>query len=206
MTVDYVDMTASRKTLLSGVAALALLAAGATALLQMNPAPAVVPSSQAIGGPFKLKTGRGEIVTDRDFRDKWLLVYFGYTHCPDICPTTLAEIVQTIDLLGAAGAGVQPIFITIDPARDTPPVLRQFVRAFHPKLIGLTGSEAEIAAVAKEYAIYYKKQAPAAGAEGYLMDHSRMTTLFGPKGEPIAIITQDKDAAAVVADIERWAH
>jgi protein SCO1/2 len=104
----------------------------------------------------------------------------------------------------ALAARVQPIFISIDPARDTPAALKQFVRAFHPRLIGLTGSDAEIAAVAKEYAIYYKRQDAPAGAAGYLMDHSRQTVLFGPTGDPIALIPQDRDAEVIAAELERW--
>jgi protein SCO1/2 len=183
-------MTASRKTLLSGVAALALLAAGATALLQMNPAPAVVHSSQAIGGPFKLKTGRGEVVTDRDFRDKWLLVYFGYTHCPDICPTTLAEIVQTIDLLGAVGAGVQPLFITIDPERDTPDVVEAYVKALDARIIGMTGTPAEIAATAKSYKVHYAKaQSKTRNGQDYQMEHSSFVYVVGPDGRYVTLFT-----------------
>jgi protein SCO1/2 len=183
-------MTASRKTLLGGVAVLAFLAAGATAVLLMKPAPAVVHSPQAIGGPFKLKTGRGDIVTERDFRDKWLLVYFGYTHCPDICPTTLAEVVQTIDLLGAAGAGVQPLFITIDPERDTPDVMDAYVKALDARIIGMTGTPAEIAAAAKGYKVHYAKMESKSGnGRDYQMEHSSFVYVMGPDGRYVTLFT-----------------
>ena len=163
-----------------------------------------------IGGPFTLTDQDGRKVSDSAFAGKYRLIYFGYTFCPDICPTDVQTLMKGYKELEKSNSGlaakIQPIFITIDPARDTPDKVKQFVRAFHPKLIGLTGSEAEIAAVARHYAIFYKKQEPAEGSEGYLMDHSRQAMLFGPQGEPIALITQDKDAAAVVADLERWAH
>ena len=163
-----------------------------------------------IGGPFTLTDQDGRRVSDRDFAGKYRLIYFGYTYCPDICPTDVQTLMKGYRKLEKSDPGlaarIQPIFITIDPERDTPEKVKQFVRAFHPKLIGLTGSESEIAAVAKDYAIYYKKQAPAAGAEGYLMDHARQALLFGPQGEPIALVAQDKDADAVVADLERWAR
>lgn len=163
-----------------------------------------------IGGPFTLTDQDGHRVSDSDFAGKYRLIYFGYTFCPDVCPTDVNTLMRGFRKLEAdrpdLAAKIQPIFITVDPARDTPPVLKQFVRAFHPKLIGLTGSEAEIAKVAKEYAIYYKKQPAPTGAAGYLMDHSRMATLYGPKGEPIALIAQDKGPDAVVADLERWVH
>jgi len=164
----------------------------------------------AIGGPFSLMDQDGRTVRDSDFTGKYRLIYFGYTYCPDVCPTDVQTLMKGFKKLEAdrpeLAAKIQPIFITVDPARDSPDKLKQFVRAFHPRLIGLTGSEADIAAVAKRYAIYYKKQPPVPGTEGYLMDHSRQAMLFGPKGEPLAIITQDKGADAVVADLERWAR
>ena len=163
-----------------------------------------------LGGPFTLTDQDGRKVSDSAFAGKYRLIYFGYTFCPDVCPVDVQTLMKGYRTLEkddpALAAKIQPIFITIDPARDTPDKLKQFVRAFHPKLIGLTGSEAEIAAVAKQFAIFYKKQPAAEGSEGYLMDHSRQAMLFGPQGEPLALITQDKDADAVVADLERWAH
>ena len=184
-------------------------------LLMLAPLPGCGGVSEApplqgarIGGPFTLTDQDGRKVSDRDFAGKYRLIYFGYTYCPDICPTDVQTLMKGYRKLERSDPGlaarIQPIFITIDPERDTPEKVKQFVRAFHPKLIGLTGSESEIAAVAKDYAIYYKKQAPAAGAEGYLMDHARQALLFGPQGEPIALVAQDKDADAVVADLKRW--
>jgi len=182
-------MIASRKALLGGIAVLALLAAGATAVLLMNPAPAVQ-SAQAIGGPFKLKTSRGDVVTERDFRGKWLLVYFGYTHCPDICPTTLAEVVQTIDLLGAAGAGVQPLFISIDPERDTPEVMDAYVKALDARIIGMTGTPADIAAAAKGYKVHYAKmETKSSDARDYQMEHSSFVYVMGPDGRYMTLFT-----------------
>ena len=167
-------------------------------------------AGSSIGGPFALTDQDGRKVSDSDFAGKYRLVYFGYTFCPDVCPVDVQNLMKGYRKIEAQNpvlaAKIQPLFITIDPARDTPPALKQFVRAFHPKLIGLTGSEAEIAAVAKQYAVYYKKQDPAPGAQGYLVDHARQAMLFGPKGEPLALITQDRGADAVVADIERWAR
>ena len=176
-----------------------------------------------IGGPFTLTDQDGRRISDTGFAGKYRLIYFGYTMCPDVCPTDVQTLMKGYRKIEESrpelAAKIQPIFITIDPERDTPPVLLQFVRAFHPKLIGLTGSEGEIAAVAKQYAIFYEK-VPAKQARGdprspaqfaadekdnYLMDHSRQATLFGPEGQPLALITQDKGADTVVADIERWA-
>jgi protein SCO1/2 len=104
----------------------------------------------------------------------------------------------------AKSAKVQPVFITVDPARDTPAALKQFVGAFYPRLIGLTGTDAQIAAVAKAYATTYRKQPAPAGSSGYLMDHQRTAILFGPDGKPIALLPIDANADAVVADLEKW--
>lgn len=163
-----------------------------------------------IGGPFTLIDQDGRKVSDRDFAGKYRLIYFGYTWCPDVCPLDVQHLMQGFKKLEkddpALAAKIQPIFVSVDPARDTPPALKAFVSAFHPRLVGLTGSEAEIAAVAKEYAIYYKKQDKAPGATGYLMDHSRQTVLFGPAGEPIALIPQDKSGDEIAAELKRWAR
>ena len=163
-----------------------------------------------IGGPFALTDQDGRTVRDTDFAGKYRLIYFGYTFCPDVCPVDVQILMRGYRQLEKdrpeLAAKIQPIFISVDPERDTPSVLKQFVGAFHPKLIGLTGTPAQIAAVAKEYAIFYEKQPAPQGAAGYLVDHSRQATLFGPKGEPLALITQDKDAATVVSDLERWVH
>ena len=207
-------------------------AAWAALLLALSPALLTGCGSQTeqpplagatLGGPFTLTDQDGRRISDTGFAGKYRLIYFGYTMCPDVCPTDVQTLMKGYRKIEESrpelAAKIQPIFITIDPERDTPPVLLQFVRAFHPKLIGLTGSEGEITAVAKQYAIFYEK-VPAKQAKGdprspaqfaadekdnYLMDHSRQATLFGPEGQPLALITQDKGADTVVADIERWA-
>lgn len=160
-----------------------------------------------IGGPFTLTNQDGQRVTDKDFAGKYRIVYFGYSYCPDVCPVDLQLLMQGLRLFerqdAAAAAKVQPIFITVDPARDTPEVLKTYVAAFHPRLVGLTGSEQEIAAAAKVYAVYYRK-AENAGASEYLMDHSRQTYLMGPDGKPIALLPQDETPQAVAAELARW--
>lgn len=162
-----------------------------------------------MGGPFTLTDQDGKRVSDTQFRDRYRLVYFGYSFCPDVCPVDVQKLMQGFRLLEqrdpARAARIQPIFITVDPARDTPPVLKQFVSAFHPRLIGLTGSEAEIAAVAKEYAIVYRK-APGATPGSYLMDHSRQTVLYAPDGAPVALIPQDGTAEEIATELGRWAR
>jgi protein SCO1/2 len=160
-----------------------------------------------MGGPFTLTDQNGRRVSDRDFAGKYRLVYFGYTFCPDVCPVDMQAIGAGLRRFEAdqpaRAARVQPIFISVDPARDTPQVLRQFVAAFHPRLIGLTGSEAEIAQVAREYRIYYERGEPGAGGS-YTVDHTRMAVLYGPQGEPIALIPHDSGPAGIAAELERW--
>lgn len=162
----------------------------------------------AIGGPFTLTDQNGAQVSDSQFAGKYRLIYFGFSYCPDVCPVDLQKLMQGLKLVEqqdpALGAKIQPIFITVDPARDTPPVLRQYVAAFHPRLIGLTGSEAEIAAVARKFAIYYRK-AEQPGASEYLVDHARQAMLFDPAGKPLALIPQEDTPEKIAAELERWA-
>ncbi|WP_231639068.1 SCO family protein [Sphingomonas profundi] len=160
-----------------------------------------------IGGPFSLIDQDGRAVSDRQFAGRYRLVYFGYTFCPDVCPTDLQTLMKGLTRFeaqdAARAARVQPIFVTVDPERDTPAVLKAWVAAFHPRLIGLTGTPAQIAAVAKEYAVYYKKvETP--GTASYLMDHARQAVLFGPQGEPLALIPQDDGPEAAAAELAKW--
>jgi len=135
----------------------------------------------SIGGPFELVSAGGERVSDGRFRGRYMLVYFGYTFCPDVCPTELATMSQALDLLGEAARVVQPVFITVDPARDTVAVLAEYRPHFHPSFTMLTGSEGEIAAVAKAYRVYYAR-AGDADDENYLMDHTSFVYLMDENG------------------------
>jgi protein SCO1/2 len=137
-----------------------------------------------IGGPFMLINQDGRTVSDRDFRGRLMLVYFGYTYCPDVCPTELQNMALALDALGADAAKVQPIFVTIDPARDTPEQLKSYVASFHDRLIGLGGSAEAIAAAAKAYRVYYARGG-GSGAD-YLMDHSGFVYLIGRDGAYVA--------------------
>lgn len=141
-------------------------------------------TNPALGGPFSLIDHTGKAVTDMDFRGKFMLVFFGYTFCPDICPTELQVIADSLDILGESGAVVQPLFITVDPERDTPEELADYVAAFHPRLLGLTGSAEQIAAAAAVYkASYVKLEDPGSGEDAsYFMGHSSSTYLVGPGG------------------------
>ncbi|WP_298692691.1 SCO family protein, partial [uncultured Sphingomonas sp.] len=162
------------------------------------------------GGPFALISQDGKPVTDKDFAGRYRAVYFGYSFCPDVCPTTLQALMQGLHAFTAGNpvlsARLAPIFITIDPERDTPVVLKQYVGAFGPELEGLTGSPAAIAAAARAYGVYYKKEPATKGGTGYLMDHSSQAILFGPDGQPIALIPTDQGAKAVTDTFAQWVH
>jgi cytochrome oxidase Cu insertion factor (SCO1/SenC/PrrC family) len=158
-------------------------------------------SASLVGGPFVLQDGNGKQVTDRDFRGKYMLVYFGYTFCPDVCPTTLNEVSEALDHLGAKADKLQPIFITVDPKRDTPAVVKQYAAAFTPKLLGLTGTADEIAKVANEYRVYYAEHRTGPGPNDYTMDHSSVLYLMGPDGQFIAPIRTDETGPEIAADL-----
>ena len=160
-----------------------------------------------MGGPFTLTSHDGRRVSDSDFAGRYRLVYFGYTFCPDVCPVDAQTIGAGLRRFEAQDPGraarVQPIFVTVDPARDTPEVLRAFVANFHPRMVGLTGSEAEIARMARAYGVYYQRGDPSPGG-GYLVDHWRGIVLYGPQGEPVAIVPHDQGPDALAAELDRW--
>jgi protein SCO1/2 len=188
-----------------------LVAALLLGLAACNTQPAAEPplAGASIGGPFTLTDQNGRQVSDTAFAGKYRMVYFGYTFCPDVCPTALQHLMQGLKTFTAdapnLAAKIQPIFITVDPQRDTPAVLKQYVAAFNPRLIGLTGSEAQIAAVAKRYGVFYQR-AENAGSSDYLMDHMSQALLFDPDGKPLALLPQEQDGAAIAAELAKWVH
>jgi len=190
--------------------ALALLIAGALSLAGCGAsAPAEEPPLRgaAIGGDFALTASDGRTVKWGDFKGKYRVVYFGYAFCPDVCPTDMQRVAQGLKVLKgqdpAKAAKIQPIFITIDPERDTQKVVGEFAAAFSPDIIGLTGTPEQIAATAKAFKVYYAKGETTPGG-GYLVDHSNITYLFGPDGAPIATLPTDKGADAVAAELAKW--
>lgn len=175
---------------LTGFALVALLGLGAFVLYTSDLRPGAA-TETPIGGPFALTAHDGSLVTDRSFRGKWLLVYFGYTHCPEVCPATLASLAAVLQRLGALATELQPVFVTIDPERDDPARLRGFLRQFGPRFIGLTGTSAEIAAMAKQYRVYLKKVAMQ-GSTGYLMEPSSCIYVLDPKGQYVTLLRADQ--------------
>lgn len=178
------------KIRLSVIVVVALVLAAVGAFLSMQNSGAntgkVRTEGQAlIGGPFQLTDQTGRTVTDADFRGKFMLVLFGYTYCPDICPTELDVMTSAMNALGDKAKLVTPIFITIDPERDTQEKMASYVKNFHPQLIGLTGAPEATAAAAKAYRVYASKVKDAASAADYLMDHSAFIYLMGRDGRYI---------------------
>lgn len=161
--------------LLVGIIAAGLILRGGAS----EPVAASKTESVPIGGAFHLVDQDGKSVTDQTYRGKWLLVFFGFTNCPDVCPTTLNDVALVLDQLGPLAASVQPLFITVDPERDTPEIMKAYAEAFHPSIVGLTGTPAQIAEVAAAYRVYYKKVPQ---GESYSMDHSGITYVMTPDG------------------------
>ena len=144
----------------------------------------VAQGAARIGGPFSLLDEEGKPVTDADFRGRYMLVYFGFTYCPDVCPTSLNRNMQALDQLDEAQAGkVQPILISVDPERDTPQHMKDYVGHFGPALRGLTGTPEQVIAAAKAYGVYFAKVPNAADPQNYLVDHTSITYLMGPDGK-----------------------
>jgi len=175
------------------------------AAIQLDAQQSMPPNTAKIGGPFTLTNQDNHKVSDTNFRGKYLLVYFGYTYCPDLCPTGLTSIAHALDQLGDDVNKVQPLYITVDPERDTPAKLKEYIASFHPKIIGLTGTAQQIASVAKEYQVYYKK-GEMVDENDYIMDHSSLIYLMDPNGQFISTFNEEVDPAALVKGLRAaWA-
>ncbi len=179
--------------LLGVTAGLLVLAAGVLWML----GGAVPPAAGGIGGPFRLQGSDGQVVTERSFPGRTLLIYFGYASCEDVCPVTLSAVADALQALGGRGDRIQPLFITVDPARDTPEVLRRYVAGFSPRLLGLTGTPDDLRRVQREYHIASTVH------PGEVLDHTSVLLLVGPDGRLLAPIRADEGGTAMAADIAR---
>lgn len=150
-------------------------------------------SEVKIGGDFTMVDHKGRTVTDNDFLGKPMVVFFGFTYCPDICPTTLSRLSSLLDKLGSDAEKVNVVLVSVDPERDTPEALAQYLQSFHPQITGLTGSQDQLASFAKKYKAYYKKVPAADG--NYTMDHTAAVLLFDRGGKFIAPLNRDEDEA-----------
>jgi protein SCO1/2 len=156
----------------------------------------------AVGGPFNLLDQNGKTVSDRDFKGHPFLVFFGFTHCPDVCPTTLFDVSEILRALGPDADRTRALFITVDPERDTPAVMKDYLSSFDPHLSGLTGDPAEVAAVAKAYRVYYKK-VPLDGGN-YTMDHTAIVYLMDKEGRFVSPFSLKRPTEAAAADLRRY--
>ncbi len=193
------------RPVLAGIAALALSACGAeTEAVDPGEPPL---AGATIGGEFELQNIAGETVRWSDFDGQYRIVYFGYAYCPDACPTDVQRTMQGYSQFAEEkpeqAARIKPIFVSVDPARDTPDVIEQFTNAFSKDLIGLTGTPEQVKAAADTFGVYYTKFDERPDGS-YLMDHSRIAFLFGPDGEPITMLPHDLGADAVAAELAKW--
>ena len=156
-------------------------------------------SQSLIKSEFELIDHQGRKVTAKDYRGKWQLVFFGFTFCPDVCPTTLATVSQAMDMLGEEAERVTPLFITVDPDRDTPEIMAEYVSAFHPRMIGLTGSPEQIKSAAKAFRVYYAKAPQKDAPDGYLMGHSGFVYLMTPEGTYDDVFSNERDTPETIA-------
>jgi cytochrome oxidase Cu insertion factor (SCO1/SenC/PrrC family) len=196
-------MIRTPQALVPYVFALAFLAAGALwhASESLGPGRVRVTGVADVGGSFALLDQNGQTRTDADFRGRWMLIYFGYTHCPDVCPTTLSLMSEVLSRLGKRASRVAPIFITVDPARDTPDVLKAYLASFDPRFVGLTGPASHIASAAANYRVYVSRHALPGG--GYAMDHSSVIYLMSPAGKFAADYDQSQGPDAIAQDLEK---
>lgn len=179
------------------------------ALAACSPAntPAPPLAGARIGGPFTLTDENGKQVTERDFAGHYRIVYFGYTYCPDVCPTDVANLMHGWQLFGKTDAAradkIKSIFVTVDPARDTPETLKSFTANFDPRLVGLTGTPDAIKAVAKEYGVAVSIQKPTSPGV-YFVDHTNAAYLMDPDGKPLALLPSDGTPQAISDELNKW--
>jgi protein SCO1 len=187
--------------------AIVVLLAGGLGWMRFSAPPEGNLTGSSLGGTFALVDQSGKAVTDADFNGMYRLMYFGYTSCPDVCPTDVAVIARGLKAYEAArparAARVQPIFVTVDPERDDAEALKAFVTAFHPRLVGLTGTTAQVDAARKAFGIYARKVETSDPAF-YLVDHFAVIYLFGPDGKPIAFLPHGSTADEVTAMLETY--
>ena len=181
--------------------AVALAGLGAFFLYQRQ-AVTVTQIDQAFRPEFTLADAQGQARSSADFRGKYQLIFFGFTNCPDVCPTTLSEVAQVMDDLGSDAEKVQPLFISIDPERDRKLGLAEFTSAFHPSILGLAGDAAATKAAADSFRIFFEREDDAAAPDGYTMSHSPALYLIGPEGDRLGLYNYGTPAAEILTDLK----
>ncbi|WP_150305531.1 SCO family protein [Pseudomonas saliphila] len=163
-----------------------------------TPASVAIAQAPSVGGPFTLQDTAGRTVTEQSFPGQWTLIFFGYTHCPDVCPTTLSTVAAILETLGDQAKHLQPLFVTLDPERDTPEILADYTGHFDERILGLTGTQEQIESMSEVYRVY-AKQVPQ--GDSYTLDHSAVIYLMGPDGQLVSHFSQQMDADALARDI-----
>lgn len=184
-----------------GLAALALV--GMKGGFQPQSGTAAYSGKALVGGPFSLTDQTGKRVTEKDFQGRYMLVFFGYTHCPDICPSALQVISAALEKLGDKAKDVVPVFITLDPARDTPEKLGEYLKSFDPRFVGLTGGKDEVSAAAKAYRVFYQVVPDDKSAGEYSIDHAAIIYLMGKNGEYVTHVPHTTNVDQVVSTLEK---
>jgi len=197
----------SRRMLWLALASVAAFALGAWLWTRPVGAPPAPLAGSNIGGPFALTDQNGRAVTDATLKGKYSLIYFGYTFCPDVCPLDMQHLTAGLTAFEksdpARAADVQPVFVTVDPARDTVPVLREYAANFHPRLLALTGSEAAIDAAKRAYRIYARRAGTGTGPD-YLVDHLALIYLIGPDGKAISFLQHAAPPQQIAAELDKY--
>lgn len=163
-----------------------------------TPASVAIAEAPSVGGPFTLQDASGRAVTEQTFPGQWTLIFFGFTHCPDVCPTTLSKVATILDTLGAQAKHLQPLFVTLDPERDTPEILADYTQHFDARILGLTGTPEQIESMSDAYRVY-AQQVP--HGDSYTLDHSAVMYLMGPDGELVRHFTQQMGAETMSRSI-----
>jgi cytochrome oxidase Cu insertion factor (SCO1/SenC/PrrC family) len=197
------ELVRSRPVALGAAILVILVAVGAATWFVLTPATRSMAGGEAlVGGPFTLTDQHGAVVTEQDFAGRYMLIYFGYTYCPDFCPMSLSNMTQALDLLPPEQAEqVTPILITVDPERDTVEQLAEYAPLFHPRLVALTGTPEETRQAAKAYRVYFSKAGNDDGSD-YLMDHSTFIYLMGPDGKYVRHFSHSATPEEIAAGIE----
>lgn len=168
----------------------------------------ITTGTASIGGPFTLVSTNGETVTDQSYRGKWLLIFFGYTYCPDVCPTSLNNMSVALENLGKVANDIRALFITVDPQRDTSEVLTDYLKSFDSRIVGLTGTQAQIDSVVKEYRVYAEQQKSETSGDNYLVSHSAYLYLMDPGGAFVNVLkgteSGEEIAGWVRKEIAQW--
>jgi protein SCO1/2 len=197
-------MTRGIRTALACAIALLVIGTGGLAALLLVPSPPPTTNSMpgALGGPFTLTAMDGRAVTDQTYRGEWVLIYFGYTSCPDACPTALNNMGIALDRLGGDAAAWQPVFITVDPKRDTREMLAEYLKSFDPHIVALTGTQEQVSRVVQEYHVYVLAHPESGG--NYTVDHSSFYYLINPEGKLVRVIAGDVSGEELAERLRHW--